>query len=241
MRLIARSGAVLAAVVVVALPLAGQEKKDKAAVTVDKEKRTVTVDCKIAPRKIDDDTFKGLTYPIEVMACWPFRKDPPGGQKAHETVVTFDFALKPSEIHKALESLGLKAGKPAVGDMEEPPQGPEVNILLEFTGDDGAAKRLPIEKALVSTNSTLKLPPFKWRFTGSAIKQPDPDKPDLKVYGADLTGTLISVFPVTDQTVFQTQMTMKEEKFIKLDTNKKVLPKEGTPAKLVIEAPPAKN
>ena len=47
------------------------------------------------------------------------------------------------------------------------------------------------------------------------------------VYGADLTGTLISVFPVTDQTVFQTQMTMKEEKYVKMETNTKLLPPVG--------------
>ena len=71
------------------------------------------------------------------------------------------------------------------------------------------------------------------------MKQPDPAKPQM-VYGADLTGTLISVFPVTDQTVFQTQMTMKEEKFIKMETNTKLLPAVGTPVKLIIQVPAVK-
>ena len=57
------------------------------------------------------------------------------------------------------------------------------------------------------------------------------------VYGADLTGTLISIFPVTNQTVFQTDLTMKEEKFLKLETKADLLPKVGTPVKLVIEVP----
>src|SRR5262249_8621874 len=161
---------------------------------------------KIAPRKIDDPAYKEI-YPIEVVACWPFRKDPPGGQKAHETVVTFDFETKPSLVHKALEDLGLKPGKPVKGGEDEP-QGPEVKILLEFPGPDGQQKKVPVEKTLVgSPNPKLKMPPFKWRFTGSVMKQPDPNKPDMKVYGADITGTLISIFPVTDETVFQTQMT----------------------------------
>ena len=55
--------------------------------------------------------------------------------------------------------------------------------------------------------------------------------------GADLTGSLITVFPVTDEVLIQTNLTMKEEKFVKLETDKKVLPREGTPVKLVIEAP----
>ena len=77
---------------------------------------------------------------------------------------------------------------------------------------------------------------MKWRFTGSVLSQPDPSKDD-KVYGADLSGTLIVIFPVSNQTVFQTSLTMEYEKFMKLDTNAKVLPKEGTAVRLVIEAP----
>ena len=80
---------------------------------------------------------------------------------------------------------------------------------------------------------------IKWRFTGSIMSKPDPSKPEM-VYGADLTGTLVSIFPVTNRTVFQTNLTMKEEKYLKLETNTKVLPKEGTSVKLVIEVPKGK-
>ena len=79
----------------------------------------------------------------------------------------------------------------------------------------------------------------KFRFTGSVMTKPDPNKSD-EIYGADLTGTLIVIFPVSDQTVIQTSYTMAEEKFIKLDTNTKVLPKEGTPVKLILQVPTAK-
>ena len=198
-------------------------------IVVDKDKRTVTIDAKIAPRKIDDPRYKEI-YPIEVIACWAF----PKGQKAHETVVTID--IKPSEVHKALESLGLKPGKPVMGESKEPPQGPEVSVALEVPGADGQLKRLPIEKVLLDPKTNKPMPKVRWRFTGSALKQPDPDKP-AKVYGADLTGTLISIFPVTNETVFQTNLTMKEEKYVKLDTNKKLLPKEGTAVKLILEVP----
>jgi hypothetical protein len=66
------------------------------------------------------------------------------------------------------------------------------------------------------------------------MRQPDPDKP-AKVYGADLSGTLISIFPVTDETVFQSDLTMKEESLLKLETNQNILPPEGTAIKLRIE------
>ena len=52
-------------------------------------------------------------YPIEVVACWAN----PKGKKAHETVLTID--VKPSDVHKALESIGLKPGKPARGEDAE--------------------------------------------------------------------------------------------------------------------------
>ncbi len=205
----------------------------KSDVVVDKDKRTVAIAAKIAPRILNDPRYKredGKPYPLEVIACWPF----PKGQKAHETVVTID--AKPSEVHKALESLGLKAGKPVVGESKEAPQGPEVKIYLEVPAEGDRSKRLPIERLLVDPKTNKPMPKVQWRFTGSALKQPNPDK-DEKVYGADLTGTLISIFPVTDQTVFQTNLTMKEEKYVKLETNAKLLPKEGTAVKLILEVP----
>src|SRR5262249_32355509 len=156
-------------------------------------------------------------YPVEVIACWAY----PKGQKAHETVVTFD--IKPSEIHKALESLGLKPGKPIFGDVKEKAEGPELNIYLEIPGESGT-RRVPIEKTLVDPTSNKPMPKVKWRFTGSKMSKPDPEKDDT-VYGADLTGTLISIFPVTNETVIQTSLTMKEEKFLKLETNRTLLPK----------------
>ncbi len=203
-------------------PAMAQEKP--AAIQVDKEKKTVTVACKIAPRKLPN---LAEVYPIEVIAAAP------KGQKAHETVVTFE--AKPSDIHKALESLGLKPGKPAKGEGAAA-VGPEVKIFLDLPGAGGISKRLPIEKALVDRKTAKSMPPLKWIFTGSISKQLDPNKPEL-VYGADNTGTLIAIFPVTDETVFQTNLTMKDEPLIKLDTNAKALPEIGTDVLLVIQVP----
>ena len=81
-----------------------------------------------------------------------------------------------------------------------------MNIFLEVPGDGGARKRIPIEQALVDPKTGKPMPKVKWLFTGSVMSKPDPDKHE-KVYGADLTGTLIAIFPVTDETVFQTSLT----------------------------------
>ena len=74
-------------------------KEDVAAkMVVDKVAGRVRIPAQIAPRKLPNLTE---IYPIEVIASHPA----PKGLKAHETVVTIE--TKPSEIHAALESLGL--------------------------------------------------------------------------------------------------------------------------------------
>ena len=57
-----------------------------------------------------------------------------------------------------------------------------------------------------------------------------------QVYGADLTGTLITIFPVTDDTVFQSSLGKKDEGKWRLEVNKDIVPKEGTAVKLIIQA-----
>lgn len=192
---------------------------------VDKAKKTITIDCAIAPRKLAN---LDRIYPIEVIACWPH----PKGQKAHETVVTIS-DMKPSHVHKAIEELGLKPGKPAKREGERA-SGPEVKLYLEFPGTDGKVKKLTFEQILVNIKTGGPIQDLKWHFTGSAMKNPDPEKDD-QVYGADLSGTLITVFPVTDDTVLQAHLTLKEEAETKMEIAKDLLPKEGTPVKLIIE------
>ncbi|MFO0805642.1 MAG: YdjY domain-containing protein [Gemmataceae bacterium] len=200
-----------------------QETKPAAGgVVVDKEKRTVTVPAKVAPRKVLDQV-----YPIELIAGW----GAPKGKKAHEIVVSVD--INPSEVHKGLEALGLKPGKAAKGENTKA-EGPEVKVYLEVPGSD---KKLSLDKVLMDPKSKKPAPKMTFRFTGSVMSPVDPNKPDEKKYGADLTGTLIALFPVTDECVLQTDWTMKEEKYLKLEVNPDVLPKEGADIKLIIEAP----
>ena len=201
-----------------------------AKVTVDADRRAVIVPCRIAPRKLP--TLQDI-YPVEVIATLPA----PRGQKAHETVVTT--SVTPSDVHEALASLGLKPGKPARG-TEGAAAGPEVDILLELPGLDGGSRAIPVESTLVDRATGRPLPRLTWHFTGSAMTQPDPNS-DRRVYGADLAGTLISLFPVTDETVFQSNLTMAEEMLVKLDTNRGLLPPEGTRVKLVIVVRPPRG
>src|SRR5436190_245103 len=181
-------------------------------IKVDKDKKTVTIDMKVAPRKLPQ---YDKVYPIEVIACWP----DPKGKKSHETVLTMD--VKPSDVHKALEAVGLKPGKPARGENTEA-EGPEVKISLEIP-DGGGTKKVSIHRFLIDPKTKQPFPKeVKFRFTGSAMSKPDPTK-DAEVYGADLSGTLIAIYPVTADTVCQTSLTMKEEKYLKLETNPELI------------------
>jgi hypothetical protein len=210
-------------ILTLALPLRAEEKLSP--ISVDKAKKEVVIACKIAPRKLPN---LKETYPIEVIATWPA----PKGQKAHETIVTIE-SVKPSDVHKALEQLGLKAGRPTK-EAGRKPEGPEVAVLLELPGDGGKPQRVPIEQALVQIKTGKAAPALKWHFTGSNFREPDPEKDD-KVYGADLTGTFLAIFPVTDDTVLQSGLSTDEEKSLKLETNTKLLPEEGTAVKLILQ------
>ncbi|HSQ56842.1 MAG TPA: YdjY domain-containing protein [Gemmata sp.] len=206
---------------------AAQEKKDRpAGVTVDMAKKCVIVDAKVAPRKLPN---LDQVYPIELVAGW----GAPKGKKAHEIVVAIE--VDPSQVHKGLEKLGLKPGKPAKGENAKA-EGPIVNVSIEVPDGAGGSKRVPLEKILWDPKTKKPAPRMSFIFTGSVDTAPDPNKPNDKKYGADLTGSLICLFPVTDEVVLQTTWTMKEEKFLKLDVNPAALPKEGAAVKLVIEA-----
>ena len=216
---------------VLTLSVAGRAA-EKSGVAVDKEKRTVTIDAKVAPRKLTDPKYMNIIYPVEVIACWAY----PKGQKAHETVVTIE--AKPGEVHKALESLGLKPGKPVVGQTKDEPEGPELNVYLEVPGDNGKPRRLSIEKTMVGEKTGKPMPRVKWRFTGSIMSKPAADQKE-EVYGADLTGTLIAIFPVTNETVLQTSLKFDDQHFLDLQPDQK-LPKVGTSVKLILEVPAGK-
>jgi len=206
------------ALMAVVLALCGPGEPDpQGGIVVDKDKKTIRVPCKVAPRKLPNLPD---IYPIEVISCWPT----PKGQKAHETIVIFD--VMPSDVHKAIESLGLKAGRPGRGD--DRCSGPELEVFLDLPAVNGhPAGLVSIDKLLVDKRTGRTLPAITWHFTGSVVK-------DGK-FAADTTGTMIGLYPVTDELIIQSNFTMREESLIKLETNKQLLPGEGTPVSLVIK------
>jgi hypothetical protein len=209
---------ILAALVGLTAVQAQTGDKGAGGVTVDKGKRLIRIDARVAPRKLE--YLKGAVYPIEVVACWPH----PRGKKAHETVVTVE-AL-PSAVHAALVQLGLKPGTPVLGQSKQPPQGPECKVYLEIPDSAGTTRRVSLDKTLVDERTGKPFPKsVTWRFTGSVLS--DDPATGKKVYGADMSGTLITIFPVTDQAVFQTNLTMEYEHLMKLETTGRCCRRRG--------------
>ncbi|MCS7045152.1 MAG: YdjY domain-containing protein [Gemmataceae bacterium] len=200
------------------------EEKLPPELVIDRQRRMVSLPCTVAPRKLPH--LKDI-YPIEVVATLPH----PQGQKAHETIVNFQ-GIRPSMVHRALLELNLKPGAPARGE-DAKPTGPEVEVYFETVGP--MPQRWPIDGVLLDTRTGKPPPPLTWRFTGSAFRQPDPEKDEF-VYGANVTGTLITIFPVTDETVIQAEVSLANEGVWRLEVNPKVLPKEGASGRLVIRA-----
>jgi outer membrane protein assembly factor BamB len=197
-------------------------------VEVDPKRRSVTVPCRIAPRKLP---FLAEIYPLEVVASLPA----PAGQKAHETVVTFEASL--SEVRQALLNLGLREGKPIKGDTAQSPSGDALDLLIEWPLSSDTWQTVPVEALIVEERTGRALPDLKWHFTGSAMRQPDPEK-DAKILGAEASGTLATLFPVTDETLIQSSLEMADRRLLRLDTDKMAIPPEGTEARLVIVAAP---
>ncbi len=75
--------------------------------------------------------------------------------------------------------------------------------------------------------------PVRWLFTGSAMVKVDPAS-EKRSYGADFSGTMVTIFPVTDETVFQSTLGMDAEALFSLEVAG-ILPPVGSTARLLIE------
>jgi hypothetical protein len=192
-------------------------------VKVDRRLRRLEIPAMIAPRKLP--SLKDI-YPLEVVCTWPT----PAGQKAHETVVITE--VRPSDVQRGLEQLGLKPGKPSSGP--EVPVGPEVKLSLVLTGPSGRERVVPLEKAIIDVRTGRSLPEISWRFTGSSMRQVDPNSP-TRTYAADLSGTFVTIYPVSSETVIQGNLSITDQSSLKLELNKNVVPEENTPVKFLIE------
>ena len=214
---------------VVCLGASVKEVDANRGIFIDRKNSRVVVDVEIAPRKLP---HLKQVYPVEVMVAGA------EGKKAHETVLVS--VASPFQVHRALEKLGLKAGQPGIGD-KRPATGPEVRIWIEYPGRSGLNKKVDLASAVVDRRTGLALDggassagrAVRWFFTGSAMVQADSSSAK-EIYGAEFSGTLVTIFPVTDETVFQSNLGMDAESLFNLEVAG-ILPPVGSKAKLLIE------
>ena len=98
---------------------------------------------------------------IELLACGP-------GGKTHETIFVLD--VKAIDLQTGLLLLGLKPGKPPAGMGTGKPEGPELDIWVDW--EESGKKRSERAEHFVFNAQTKKpLPKTPWVFTGSLFEE----------------------------------------------------------------------
>lgn len=98
---------------------------------------------------------------IELLACGP-------GGKTHESVFVLD--CNPVDMQAGLLLLGLKPGTPSAGLGQGPPNGPPLDIWVDWL-EGTNSRSLRAESFVVNVeNNRQPLPETPWTFTGSVFE-----------------------------------------------------------------------
>jgi len=90
---------------------------------------------------------------------------------------------RPSDIHRALEFIGIQPGQPfQPGELRFWPKGERVLTGIGAVGDEG---RIPLESLIVNKSSGRSLPPAGFVFTGSMMVNKS-QQSDAAAYAADV-------------------------------------------------------
>ncbi|MDP6636617.1 MAG: YdjY domain-containing protein [Phycisphaerae bacterium] len=192
-------------------------------IALDLKKRTISFSAEVCQREVM----------LEFMICRT-------GTKEHESILRSD--VLPSHIHGGLLAMGLTRGKPARWSTGRdgvsrfgPPQGPELDITLEWTDKDGK-KHKDIAGAWLQGVGKKKLPaPKTWVFVGSDML---PDN----TYAADINGEIVSVSNFSSSLIdvpFESSSKGGEGNVqAEYMANPKVVPPIGTKVKVTIAPRP---
>lgn len=154
------------------------------------------------------------------------------GTREHESIVAT--MVRPSVVHSAMLLAGFEPGSPAVYRTDAPPEpahGAPVTISLEI---DGAAA-IPLIAAIEDERGN---PSLEWVFAGSGFR-PNPESMGPgEFYMADYAGTIVGLTAFGDEVVAAVELRSPE---IGIDpavwrVRPGVLPPEGTPVRIVLEA-----
>ena len=93
---------------------------------------------------------------------------------------------KPSEVHRALEFLGMKPGRPAnIDQLQLWPRGERVTVTVEWTPTNGSPRTARIEDFILDARTGKTLPRDGFMFTGSEWITAD-DGSGRRDYAADV-------------------------------------------------------
>jgi hypothetical protein len=137
-------------------------------------------------------------------------------------------AIDVLELYHGLQKIGAKPGKYATG--EEPATGHKLKMWVEWK-DGEKARKEPIESFIVDEEAKKPMENVQWLFSGSKGGfVPELDNMGLMVLS---TKNLMGLYQGDPTTLFTNPAPLMTGHRYK--ANKALLPKEGTPVKIVIE------
>jgi hypothetical protein len=156
------------------------------------------------------------------------------GTSEHESVVRSP--AKPSDIHTGLLAIGLKPGHPVSFSETlkkwSPPQGPPLQITVEWDTKDGKHQSVPAYRLMRDVKTKKTMQPLTWVFAGSRQMEDG-------TYAADTTGYTISVVNFDLTLIDIPQLASNANETLEWERNPELAPPIGTKVTLVIE--PAGN
>lgn len=154
------------------------------------------------------------------------------GTREHESIVAT--MVRPSVVHSAMLLAGFEPGSPALYRSDAPPvpaHGASVAISLEIDG----VEAIPLIEAIEDERGS---PSLEWVFAGSGFR-PNPESMGPgEFYMADYAGTIVGLTAFGDEVVAAVELRSPE---VGIDPavwriRSGVLPPEGTPVRIVLEA-----
>lgn len=155
------------------------------------------------------------------------------GGSEHESVLRTP--AKPSDIHTALLAIGLQPGKPVTYSEALnkwlPPQGPPLNISLEWE-KDGKRVSVPAYRCMQDLKDKREMKPRHWVFCGSRVMEDGE-------FAADVTGYVVSVVNFDLTLIDLPEVASNSNDLLEWRRNPDVAPPAMTKVTMVIE--PAAN
>ncbi len=173
-----------------------------------------------------DDTLKGA---VEYIACGPTGK-------VYESIITTEASAK--DVYEAINKLKIKPGTPPDYDAEKgghvPPTGTKFLLSVEWEEDDKTVS-VRAEELIYNFKADKPLPPVGWIYSGSrVIPDLDSDNEDAMIPHAFMANHIVALKQTDGSALFQNPLPESVEENL-YKKNDDIMPKLGTPIRLVIE------